>query len=83
METKISTGTIVRTACLALTLTNQILSACGKPIIPIESEQLETLITTGLTVGVSLWTFWQNNSFTTNAIKADNYLDRLNENSKK
>lgn len=78
-DTKISTGTIVRTACLALTLTNQILSACGKPIIPVESEQLETIITTGLTVGVSLWTWWQNNSFTKNAIKADKYLDNLNK----
>ena len=32
----ISAGTITRTAVLLLALTNQILSACGKPILPIE-----------------------------------------------
>lgn len=32
---KISTATIVRTACLLLALANQMLSAMGKPIIPI------------------------------------------------
>ena len=46
----ISIGTIARTAALALALTNQILSAAGKPVLPIEDSQLETLVTTGLTV---------------------------------
>ena len=44
----ISIGTIARTAALALALTNQILSAAGKPVLPIEDSQLETLVTTGL-----------------------------------
>lgn len=30
----ISAGTITRTAVLLLALTNQILSACGKPVLP-------------------------------------------------
>ena len=30
----ISAGTIARTACLLLALTNQVLSACGKPVLP-------------------------------------------------
>ena len=33
----ISAGTIARTACLLLALTNQVLSALGKPVLPIES----------------------------------------------
>ena len=37
----ISAGTIARTACLLLALTNQILSACGKPVLPIESATVE------------------------------------------
>ena len=41
----ISIGTIARTAALALALTNQILSAAGKPVLPIEDSQLETLTT--------------------------------------
>ena len=47
---QISAGTIARTACLALALTNQILSATGHPVLPIEDSQLETLVTTGFTV---------------------------------
>ena len=41
----ISIGTIARTACLALALTNQILSATGHAVLPIEDSQLEALIT--------------------------------------
>ena len=49
----VSIGTIARTACLALALTNQILSAAGKPVLPIQDDQLESLVTTGLTVAAS------------------------------
>ena len=37
---KISASTLARTAALALALTNQVLSAVGKPMLPIESVQL-------------------------------------------
>ena len=67
----ISVGTIARTACLALALTNQILSAAGKPVLPIQDDQLESLVTTGLTVAASLAAWWKNNSFTPASIKAD------------
>lgn len=70
----ISAGTIARTACLALALTNQILSATGHPVLPIEDSQIETLVTTGLTVAASLAAWWKNNSFTPAAIKADEAL---------
>ena len=33
---KISAATLARTAALALALTNQVLSACGKPMLPID-----------------------------------------------
>ena len=33
---KISASTLARTAALALALTNQVLSAVGKPMLPIE-----------------------------------------------
>ena len=70
----ISIGTIARTACLALALTNQILSAAGKPVLPIQDDQLESLVTTGLTVAASLAAWWKNNSFTPAAIRADTSL---------
>ena len=67
----ISAGTIARTAALALALTNQILSAAGKPVIPIDNAQLEQFITTGFTVGASIVHWWYNQSFTQAAIEGD------------
>ena len=54
MKHKISPSTIARTAALALALTNQILSATGHAVLPIESAQLEQLVSTGLTVAAAL-----------------------------
>ena len=74
---KISPATLARTAALALALTNQVLSAVGKPILPIESAQLEQLISSGLTVAAALASWWNNNSFTKEAIQADNVMETL------
>ena len=56
---KISPSTIARTAALALALTNQILSATGHAVLPIESAQLEQLVSTGLTVAAALVSWWK------------------------
>nr|DAJ93854.1 MAG TPA: holin [Caudoviricetes sp.] len=74
---KISTATIVRTACLLLALANQMLSAMGKPIIPIESSTVEQLVTAGITTVTALIAWWNNNSFTQAAIQADGVLENL------
>lgn len=76
---KISAATLARTAALALALTNQVLSACGRPVLPIESAAVEQLVTTGLTVAAALASWWKNNSFTPEAIEADDYLEQLRE----
>lgn len=41
---KISPATLARTAALALALTNQVLSATGHRVLPIESAELEQLV---------------------------------------
>ena len=74
---KISTATIVRTACLLLALANQVLSAMGKPIIPIESSTVEQLVTAGITTVTALIAWWNNNRFTKEAIQADNVMETL------
>lgn len=74
---KISTATIVRTACLLLALTNQMLSAMGKPIIPIESSTVEQLVTACITTVTALIAWWNNNSFTQAAIQADGVMENL------
>ena len=73
----ISAGTIARTAVLLLALTNQILSACGKPVLPIESATVEQLVTAGITTVAALIAWWKNNSFTVAALEADKTYDRL------
>jgi SPP1 family holin len=75
-EPTISAGTVARTACLLLALTNQLLSALGKPVLPIESETVEQLVTAGITIA-ALVAWWKNNSFTTAALEADKTYDRL------
>ena len=71
MKKKISAGTLTRTAVLGLALTNQLLSAAGKPLLPIDNAQLEQLISTGFTVGAALAAWWKNNSFTQAALAGD------------
>ena len=75
---KISASTLARTAALALALTNQLLSATGHAVLPIESAQLEQLVSTGLTMAAALVSWWEN-SFTPEAIEADGYLNQLKQ----
>ena len=74
---KISAATLARTAALALALTNQVLSALGKPVLPIESATVEQLVTAGITTVTALIAWWKNNSFTAAALEADKTYDRL------
>lgn len=74
---KIKVATMTRTAVLILALANQILSATGHSPIPVDDAQLEQLISTGMTVVAAIWAWWKNNSFTKEAIAADNYLESL------
>ena len=76
---KVSAATIARTAALALALVNQLLSATGHSVLPIESSELEQLISTGATVVTALISWWYNNSFTSAAIEADKTYTRLKD----
>lgn len=73
----VTAGTIARTACLLLALANQVLSALGKPVLPIESETVQQLVTAGITTVTALVAWWKNNSFTPAALEADKTFDRL------
>ena len=73
----VTAGTIARTACLLLALANQVLSALGKPVLPIESATVEQLVTAGITTVTALIAWWKNNSFTQEAIRADHLLNQM------
>ena len=74
---KIKTETIVRTAVLVLALVNQILSAAGKSVLPIDDARLSSLLSSAFTIAAAVWSWWKNNSFTQPAIEADEYLRAL------
>lgn len=69
--------TIIRTALLVFALLNQLLTSFGWNPLPFSEEALYDILSTVLTAGMSLWSWWKNNSFTKNAIKADEYLNVL------
>lgn len=74
---KIKASTIARTAVLALALVNQVLSVAGLSPLPIDSATLEPWVTTGLTTAAAIWAWWKNNSFTPEAIQADELLKEM------
>ena len=74
---KISAGTIARTIILLLALINQCLSMAGVSPLPIEDEQVETIITTAWTVIAALIAWWKNNSFTQAALAGDALKDEI------
>ena len=76
MKNKVTAATLARTAVLLLALTNQLLSAAGKPVLPIESAVLEQLVTAGITTVAALIAWWKNNSFTTAALHGDELMKR-------
>ena len=76
-DLSVKTSTIVRTICLFLALINQLLSNAGHAVLPIKNEQVETIVTTGIMIGVAIWNWWKNNSFTKKAIAADKYMETL------
>ena len=74
--------TIIRTIVLIVALINQALTLSGKNPLPFENEEVTEFFSYIFTVGASLWAWWKNNSFTKNAIKADEVLAQLNAENK-
>ena len=69
--------TIIRTVILIVALINQGLTVAGINLLPISDEQITEFLSLGLTIVASLWSWWKNNSFTKDAIEADEYLNNL------
>lgn len=71
---KPSTGTIARLICLVLAFVNQVLVLTGHSALPIDLGDLEPWLATGITFAVSAWGYWKNNSWTQEAIEADDTM---------
>ncbi|MDO5044297.1 MAG: phage holin [Coriobacteriia bacterium] len=73
----ISKGTLARTIILALALINQVLTILGLQPLQIDDALIEQLIAAVFTIIASILAWWKNNSFTANAIQADEELNML------
>mgnify|MGYP000000335338 FL=1 len=60
-----------------MALLNSLLAAFNKSPLPIDNEQLQQLVSTLITVVVAIINWWKNNSFTKEAIEADELFARL------
>lgn len=72
---KIKAGTIARTVVLFLALANQVMIAFGWSPLEIEEDSVYTLVSTVVTLISAIVAWWENNSFTKAALKADKVLE--------
>lgn len=80
VKRKIKKITIVRTVVLLFVLTNQILTATGHSPLPFTDEEVGNSVSAVLTTCASVWAWWKNNSFTRDAILADEWMKNKKEN---
>lgn len=74
---KITKGTVVRTVATAIVVVNMILKATGKNPINFDESVAYSAIETVVSIAIIAIGFWKNNSFSSNAQKADKYLEEL------
>ena len=83
MNTKPSAGTIARLICLVLSTLNQaVLIKTGQSFLTVESEDLEDALSTIFFAASAGWAYWKNNSWTKEAIEADDTM-HLNKKNKR
>lgn len=76
---QISKGTIARTISIVLVLVNIVLKQFGIDAINVSESEILSLIEALIEVAIIVVSFWKNNSFTQNAIRADDFLRTLKE----
>lgn len=76
---KITKGTLVRTIMLVIVLINMVLKHFGIELINVDENTILEIIEALIEIAVIIVSFWKNNSFTANAIKADEFLQKLRE----
>lgn len=76
---KIAKGTIVRTVMLIIVVINMVLKKCGIDLINVSESEILAIVELLIEIAVIVVAFWKNNSYTQNAIKADEFLKNLKE----
>lgn len=80
MNKTIKKETIIRTIVLIIALINSILTMCNINPLPFSDEQIYQGVSAIVTIAATLWAWWKNNSFTKEAIEADEYKKKIKEN---
>ena len=78
---KISKGTIVRTIMIVLVIINMILGRMGYDIIDVNENEVLEVVEILIEIAIIVVGFWKNNSYTEKAIRADEFLRGLREES--
>ena len=73
----VKASTIIRTIVLAIVLVNNILTMNGLNPLPFSEDELYEIVSGIATIAASIWAWWENNSFTKAAIKADKEYERI------
>ncbi|NMC56166.1 MAG: hypothetical protein GYA50_02950 [Eubacteriaceae bacterium] len=79
MKVKITKGTLIRTAVLAIVIINTILKQMGLDLINVTESQIGDFIEMLISVATIIVAWWENNSVSQNAIRADMFLQQLKE----
>ena len=70
-------GTIVRLIVMILSMVNMLLTVNGKNPLPWSEDEMYIGLSQAAAILATVWSWWKNNSFTKEAIKADEYLEEL------
>ena len=74
---KVSGQTIARTTVLFIALINQILAIIGFNPLPLSDNSVYETVSIIFTAAAALRAWWKNNSFTSEALKADELLSEI------
>jgi SPP1 family holin len=76
---KITKNTLIRTILFLIVIINIVLEKCGIDLIPADETTITMIIESLIEIAVIVVGFWKNNSFSPEAIEADEFLKHLRE----
>ena len=74
---KIKVETVIRTVVMIISMANMLLTVNGKNPLPWSEDEMYIGLSQAAAILATVWSWWKNNSFTKEAIKADEYLEEL------
>ena len=79
MEIKIEKSTIIRAILLLIVIVNIVLERNGIDIIPADENTVAMFVETVIEILIIVASYWYNNSFSQNALRAQQFLKKLKE----